>query len=99
MNKLVVSVLCFALSSVASSVFAAKQDYKCFINSTKKGDQVVFYRWDDKDVRLRVASLPGKQLTDNKGKKYFIKSVEECVPLSQEFSGEKAKRLDKQTLR
>ncbi|MCG9720111.1 TapY2 family type IVa secretion system protein [Shewanella sp. Isolate7] len=99
MNKL--SVVLFGVVAVISttSVLAAKQDYKCFINSTKKGEQVVFYRWDDKDVRLRVASLPGKQLTDNKGKKYFIKSVEECVPLSQEFSGEKAKRLDKQTLR
>ncbi|MCL1040630.1 MULTISPECIES: TapY2 family type IVa secretion system protein [Shewanella] len=99
MNKLVVSVLCFALSSVASSAFAAKQDYKCFINSTKKGEQVVFYRWNEKDLQLRVASLPGKQLTDNKGKKYFIKSVEECVPLGHEFSSTNAKRIDKQTLR
>ncbi|MFV7769304.1 TapY2 family type IVa secretion system protein [Shewanella marisflavi] len=99
MNKLVVSVLCFALSSVASSAFAAKQDYKCFINSTKKGEQVVFYRWSEKDLQLRVASLPGKQLTDNKGKKYFIKSVEECVPLNEEFSSKQAKALDKRTLR
>ncbi|TVP14990.1 TapY2 family type IVa secretion system protein [Shewanella sp. KCT] len=99
MNKLIVCVLCIVLSSVASSAFAAKKDYKCFINSAKKGDQVVFYRWNDKDVKLRVASLPGKQLTDSKGKKYFIKSVEECVPLNEEFSSKQAKALDKRTLR
>lgn len=84
---------------ISQPILAAKQDYKCFINSSAKGYQVVFYRWESKDVQLKSASLVGKQRTDNKGKKYFIKSVEECVPLSQDFSSKQAKVKDKQTLK
>lgn len=99
MNKLISLLLSGFILSVSPLSFAAKQDYKCFVHSSKKGDQVVFYRWKEKDARLRFASLPGSQLTDSKGKKYFIKSVEECVLLSQEFSSHEAKKIDKQTLR
>lgn len=99
MMKFIGALSCVVLCSLSMPILAAKQDYKCYINSTKKGEQVVFYRWDEKDARLRAARLPGKQLTDKKGKKYFIKEVEECVLLSQEFSSEKAKAKDKQTLR
>lgn len=99
MTKLIAALSCLVLYSVTSLAIAAKQDYKCYISSSKKGEQVVFYRWDEKDARLRAAGLPGKQLTDTKGKKYFIKEVEECVPLSQEFSSKEAKTKDKQTLR
>ena len=99
MMKFIGALSCLVLYGVTTSAVAAKQDYKCYISSSKKGEQVVFYRWDEKDARLRTASLPGKQLTDKKGKKYFIKEVEECVPLSQEFSSKEAKAKDKQTLR
>lgn len=74
------------------------QDYKCHIIASK-GDKVVFYRWKIKDVKLNIASLPGKQLTASDGKKYFIKDVVECVSLSQEFTSNKSKQLDKITLR
>ncbi|QYK13992.1 TapY2 family type IVa secretion system protein [Shewanella rhizosphaerae] len=100
MNKLISLLLMSGLlSCVSSSAFAEKQDYKCFIQSSKKGEQVVFYRWDVKDAKLRANSLVGKRLSDSHGKKYFIKSVAECVPLSEEFSSGKAQKLDRQTLR
>lgn len=99
MMKFISILACACLYSFAMPALAAKQDYKCYINSSKKGEQVVFYRWDEKDARLRAARLPGKQLTDKKGKKYFIKEVEECVPLNQEFSSKEAKAKDKRTLR
>ncbi|MCG9711317.1 TapY2 family type IVa secretion system protein [Shewanella insulae] len=99
MNKLIAIISCAVAVSVTTSVVAAKQDYKCFINSVKKGDQVVFYRWDIKEAKSRANSLVGKRLSDSNGKKYFIKSVEECVPLSEEFSSGKARKIDSQTLR
>ncbi|QYJ98703.1 TapY2 family type IVa secretion system protein [Shewanella alkalitolerans] len=99
MNKLVAVLLVIMLSSSVNAVFAAKQDYKCFINSSSKGKEVVFYSWDSKDLLLKMKSLLGKQRVDVKGKKYFIKNVEECVPLSEEFSSKQAKEQDKRTLR
>ena len=98
MMKYISVLSCLTLCSLALPVIAAKQDYKCYINSAK-GSKVLFYSWQEKDVELRAAKIVGKQLTDNKGKKYFIKSLEECVPLSQEFTSEKAKEQDKRTLR
>ncbi|MCG9695995.1 TapY2 family type IVa secretion system protein [Shewanella sp. Isolate11] len=99
MIRFIMSVTCVLAMAMSQPVLAAKQDYKCFINSSAKGHQVVFYRWDSKDLQQKAASLVGKQRTDNKGKKYFIKSVEECVPLSEEFSSKQAKAQDKRTLR
>lgn len=87
----------FSCVSVAATSEPA-QDYKCHITASK-GDKVVFYRWKVKDVNLNIASLPGKQLTASDGKKYFIKDVVECVPLSQEFTSDESKQLDKITLR
>ncbi|NMH64738.1 TapY2 family type IVa secretion system protein [Shewanella salipaludis] len=74
------------------------QDYKCYIGSVK-GDQIVFFRWQATELKLKMAGLPGRQLMDNKGKKYFIKAVEECVPLDEEFTLGRAQQLDKATLR
>lgn len=88
--------LCCYFSLAATSESA--QDYKCHISSAK-GDKVVFYRWKSKDVNLNAASLPGKQLVASDGKKYFIKDVVECVSLSQEFTSDESKQLDKITLR
>ena len=57
MNSYVVSLLLFALST---SAFASeKQDYKCLINSTD-GDKVVFYRWETKKIKLKIAALVGR---------------------------------------
>ncbi|MCL1141474.1 TapY2 family type IVa secretion system protein [Shewanella gaetbuli] len=99
MIKYISSVLCgLGLLSMAMPVVAAKHDYKCYIHSTK-GDQVLFFSWQEQDAELRAARLVGKQLTDHKGKKYFLKEVEECVLLSEEFTSDKAKARDKRTLR
>jgi phosphodiesterase/alkaline phosphatase D-like protein len=87
----------FSYASLAATSEPA-QDYKCHITAAK-GDKVVFYRWKVKDVNLNIASLTGKQLTASDGKKYFIKDVVECVSLSQEFTSDESKQLDKITLR
>ncbi|MCE9678015.1 TapY2 family type IVa secretion system protein [Shewanella sp. AS1] len=99
MMRLILSVTCALGFAVSLPVSAAKQDYKCFINSAAKGPEVVFYRWSSEDLKVKTASLIGMQRKDNKGKQYFIKTVEECVPLSEEFSSKQAKAKDKQTLR
>ncbi|WP_258406578.1 TapY2 family type IVa secretion system protein [Shewanella spartinae] len=85
--------------ALITPTYGNMQEYKCFVTSAKKGGQVVFYQWQESQLQLRVAGLPGKQLTDAKGKKYFIKEVEECVPLSESFTSDKAKAVDKRTLR
>ncbi|ABZ75709.1 hypothetical protein Shal_1140 [Shewanella halifaxensis HAW-EB4] len=94
------------LTSAAALLFPTSQalaveyqEYKCHVVSSKKGEQVVFYRWKVSDFKLKFASLPGKQLTDHKGKKYFIRDATECVPLTKDFSSEKARRVDERTLR
>lgn len=74
------------------------QTYKCHITYAK-GDKVLFYRWKQKDANTRIATLPGKQNIDTDGKKFFIKDVVECVPLSQNFTSEASQLLDKRTLR
>ncbi|GIU27329.1 TapY2 family type IVa secretion system protein [Shewanella sp. MBTL60-007] len=89
-----------ALLLPTSQAFAVEyEEYKCHVVSSKKGEQVVFYRWRVSDFKLKFASLPGKQLTDHKGKKYFIREATECVPLTKDFSSEKARRVDERTLR
>ncbi len=99
MIKLFSTTICLMSIALITPAYAKMQDYKCFISSTPKGGQVVFYRWEESQLLLRVAGLPGKQLTDVKGKKYFIKEVEECVPLSDSFTSDKANAVDKRTLR
>lgn len=89
-------LLVFALPEANATSY---QDYKCHIVSNNKDDKVVFYRWNVKDFKLKMASMPGQQLTDNNDKKYFIKDVEECVLLSEDFSSEKSQRIGERTLR
>lgn len=100
MNKYLVGLglSMFSFMSVAAISDTTARDYKCHITAAK-GDKVVFYRWKVKDANLNIASLPGKQLAASDGKKYFIKDVVECVPLSQDFSREDSQQLDKITLR
>ncbi|WP_076542950.1 TapY2 family type IVa secretion system protein [Shewanella sp. UCD-KL21] len=100
MIKVITTTFCMLSMLAVSPVWAAKQDYKCFITSSTKGDEVVFYRWNTKDdIKLKAGGLIGKQRADRKGKKYFIKDVQECVALGQDFVSEKAQAVDKKTLR
>ena len=95
MNSYVVSLLLFALST---SAFASeKQDYKCLINSTD-GDKVVFYRWETKKIKLKIAALVGRSNMNKKGKKYYIKNVDECVVINQDFESADGQNIDKITL-
>ncbi|WP_394129759.1 TapY2 family type IVa secretion system protein [Shewanella maritima] len=91
--------LLFIITSNPALAVAGKQDYKCFITSSNKGDEVVFYRWDIGKVEQQRKGLIGKKHKDLKGKKSYIKAVGECVPLSADFSSEKAQAVDKMTLR
>jgi hypothetical protein len=93
----VLPVVALGVSSVAQAD-GDKQDYKCHIDSAQ-GDKVVFYRWKTDELALKIAGLPGSQLADSRGKKYYIKSVAECVPLNVDFGSDEAQKLDKQTLK
>ena len=77
---------------------AERQDVKCHL-LTSKGEQIAFYRWDLEKQPLLMARLNGKSLKDNSGKRYFIREASECVLLNEEFSSEKARKLDEMTLR
>ena len=99
MIKLFSTTICAISIALITSAYAKTQEYKCFISSAKKGGQVVFYQWEEAQLQVRMAGLPGKQLIDAKGKKYFIKDVEECVLLRDSFTSDKAKAVDKRTLR
>ncbi len=46
-----------------------------------------------------MARLSSKPLKDTQGKRYYIKQASECVLLNEEFSSEKARKLDEVTLR
>jgi hypothetical protein len=98
MNRLTKLIWIILPMAFFANADTGKQDYKCFIESAK-GVQVVFYRWVSDELLLKMAAMPSSQLTDNKGKRYFIKEVAECVPLNDDFTTEQAKKLDKQTLR
>ncbi len=104
MNKFIIIMLALFTSAVMSTfisttAFASeKREYKCYVDTTD-GDKVVFYRWQTHEFELKVASLAGRQNINNKGKKYFIKDVAECVALNDEFSSNRAKKLDLKTLR
>jgi len=94
-------VFIFTVTSTFISTAAAaseKQEYKCYVD-TSDGAKVVFYRWQTHEFDIKVASLAGRQNVNNKGKKYFIKDVAECVALNDEFSSSSAKKLDLKTLR
>lgn len=73
-------LLFFSVPLLASE----KQDYKCFVKSTD-GDKIVFYRWKIKEVKLNISTLVGRTNTNKKCKKYYIKTVDECVSIEQDF--------------
>ena len=91
-------VLILSASAVVAAEPESKQDFKCFITSIK-GEKVAFFRWELNNWKLKMAKLPGTQLKDSNGRKYYIKSVEECVELDNDFTSDAAILLDKQTLR
>ncbi|MCH1928596.1 TapY2 family type IVa secretion system protein [Shewanella sp. A25] len=100
MIKLMVGLMSVVMPVIALAATSSQtsQDYKCHITSAK-GEKVIFYRWKMDEASLNAASLPGKQRKSSDGKKYFIKDVVECVPLSQDFTAEASKQLDARTLR
>ncbi|WP_394392015.1 TapY2 family type IVa secretion system protein [Shewanella woodyi] len=95
MKRFIIFIFLFSLP--ATTMASEKQDYKCFVNSTD-GDKVVFYRWKTDDVKLKMAKLVGRTNTNKKGKKYFIKTVQECVHTNDNFESADAKKVDKVTL-
>ncbi|MBW8184438.1 TapY2 family type IVa secretion system protein [Shewanella nanhaiensis] len=95
--KCFIMIPIFLLSLSTTAVASEKQDYKCFVNSTD-GDKVVFYRWKTDELKLKMAKLVGRTNTNKKGKKYFIKEVQECVHINDTFESADAQKVDKVTL-
>ncbi|MGE6454762.1 TapY2 family type IVa secretion system protein [Shewanella baltica] len=98
MNKLRYGVFA-ALIGFNCSAAESTQDYKCYIKSSYGNEYIVFFKWKDKDVGRHMAALPATQLTDRMSRKYFVKSVNECITMDKEFFLIAARELDLQTLR
>ena len=98
MNKFMYGIFA-ALIGFNCSAAESAQDYKCYIKSSYGNEYIVFFKWKDKDVRRHMTVLPSTQLTDRMSKKYFVKSVDECITLDEEFVSTTARKLDRQTLR
>ena len=98
MNKLIYGIFA-ALIGFNCSAAESAQDYKCYIKSSYGNEYIVFFKWKDKNVRRHMAALPATQLTDRMSKKYFVKTVDECITMDKEFVSTTAKKLDLQTLR
>ncbi|WP_367227193.1 TapY2 family type IVa secretion system protein [Shewanella sp.] len=91
MKPLIILLLAVFSSSL---VFASeKQDYKCYVNSTD-GDKIVFYRWQVKEYKLKVDSLPGRINVSKDNKKFYIRNVHECVLINETFTLGRAQKLD-----
>lgn len=84
------------LASAAESDRTA--EFKCYIESDKRAE-IAFYAWPASELNLRMASLIGTTRLDSSNKQYFIKAVEECVTLHDDFTSSKAQALDKATPR
>ncbi|QQX81510.1 TapY2 family type IVa secretion system protein [Shewanella sp. KX20019] len=97
-NLYLLAMLLPVFSWAETSAKTESMDYKCYIESSV-GNKVLFYRWPIKELELKVASLPGKQFINKKGRKIFIQDVEECVRLDDVFTSNKAQKQDKLTLR
>lgn len=84
-----------ALTAFEGEVFAEEfQDYKCYVESSYGDEYLVFFKWNKKDVSRQKMALTAKQLTDKIGKRYFVKSVGECVPVNEDFISTIAMELD-----
>lgn len=98
MSKLIYALFFLALAGFEGEVLAEEfQDYKCYVESSYGDEYLVFFKWNKNDVSRQMMALPAKQLTDKMGKKYFVKSIDECVPVDKDFISTKAKKLDIQT--
>lgn len=96
------AVIVMAISSLAfadSTKNTNKKDYKCYLETTS-GYQILFYEWQERQVKLHMAKLPAKKLPPKgTGKSAYIKDVEECVAIDDSFTLGAAQRLDEITLR
>ncbi|WP_163938298.1 TapY2 family type IVa secretion system protein [Paraferrimonas sp. SM1919] len=77
-----------------SSTLAQAQDYKCALHTTL-GAKIIFFKWQHhpkqklyREVSEGVQALP---------KNWQLKSVEECIELSKEFSHPIFRHLDLKT--
>lgn len=86
---------CLPLGSAATETSA---EFKCYINSNSRAE-IAFYVWPISELNLRMANLIGTTRVDSNNKRYFIKDVEECVALQDDFTSSKAQALDKATPR
>ncbi|WP_299568233.1 TapY2 family type IVa secretion system protein [uncultured Shewanella sp.] len=98
MKKILTIILCFMpLISVAKAT--EKQDYKCHV-STSSEDRVIFFNWTASEVDKKMARLTGRKMKDyQKNRKYFIREVNECLPLNATFSTSLGREIDNKTLR
>lgn len=95
MKRYIISLFFLILS--VPVLASEKQDYKCFVKSSG-GDKVLFYRWEVKGVKFKAAALIGSASKDKRGKTFYIKSVQECVGINQNFKSADAQATDKITL-
>ncbi len=98
-------LLCLAVISMAISnltfadntAHSNKKDYKCYLDTTS-GYQIAFYEWPEKQIQLRMAMLTAKKTPDKgAGESTYIKNVEECVEIYDEFILDAAQKLDEIT--
>lgn len=98
MSKFIYGLFFFVLVGFNfDAVAEVFQDYKCYVKSSYGDEYVVFFKWKEKDANRQMLALPAKQLSDKMGKKYFVKQIDECVPVDKYFSSIKAKELDMHT--
>ncbi|WP_076407830.1 TapY2 family type IVa secretion system protein [Shewanella sp. UCD-KL12] len=99
LSYFMVLLLTVSGSVLADNTKGGKKDYKCYLQTTS-GHQIAFYEWKEKEVALRMAKLPARKVpSKGVGKKAYIKDVEECVELDQEFTLGAAQKLDDITLK
>ncbi|GIU51627.1 TapY2 family type IVa secretion system protein [Shewanella sp. KT0246] len=98
MKKLFIVILCLMpFYSVAKA--NEKQDYKCHV-TTSSEDRVIFFRWKASEADNKMARLAGRKMKDyQKNRKYFIREVNECLPLDAIFSTSLGREIDNRTLR
>jgi hypothetical protein len=98
MKKIFLSLATLLMASSANvQANNGSLDYKCYLE-TNLGNEIGFYRWNEKHYLKEVAKLPATKVLTTTGSVY-IKEVIECVPLEKDFGRPEAILLDKQTLR
>ncbi|ACA85660.1 TapY2 family type IVa secretion system protein [Shewanella woodyi] len=98
MKKLlwVISLCCLWLSF--STTAEERADYKCYVD-TNQGHKVVRFSWYPSKTKLYMARFVGKRMTSDKGSQpLYIKSMLECVNVTQSFNKPQARAVEQRTL-